>query len=251
MVATGVMRMKILFTWIAVLAAAGLVLLPAATAWAQEKEEVRARATWRPQAPERPELPPGVERAEDTFKVERPRAEIPGLELESSETGNAPRPEPTETEVSAPRETEPEPGSDRETATGAEPETPPAPEPAETEEPLRESRVNSPAQPGTVSAPSARAAEREPPRPIPGTVAQPEYPRGALLDGKEGYVTLEFTVTREGEVANVVIMEAEPRGVFEQAVRNALKRWRFEPGTDNGEPVPQRVRHRFVFNLDG
>lgn len=225
-------------------------LIPAAAVWAQEKDEVPARATWRPQAPERPELPPGVNRKESAFKVERPKADLPGLEPDEDESvtaaetapadpGAAVESAPAEAEVSAPAEVEP-----------VEPEPASSPPPRETPtaaEPLRESRVENPETTGTVQASTARS--REPPSPIPGTVVQPEYPRDALLDGEEGYVTLEFTVTRRGAVSNVAITESEPEGVFEEAVRDAIRRWEFEPATENGQPVDQRVRHRFDFNM--
>lgn len=246
----GVMSMKIQVTWIVVMTVAAGGMLAAATAWAQEKEDVPARATWRPKAPERPELPPGVERQDDAFKVERPKANLPGLDSEEEEPAPgadaAVETAPAEAEVSTPSEVrpvEPEPEPDN-----AAQEPPPATQAETPDEPLMESRVETPQRPASVQA--TTAVEREPPSPIPGSVVQPEYPRDALLEGEEGYVALEFTVTRRGDVANVAITEAQPEGVFEEVVRQAIRRWEFEPATENGEPVDQRVRHRFDFNLD-
>lgn len=237
--------MKIRFFWIAALAVAGFVLEPVSSARAQEKDEVPARATWRPQAPERPELPPGVERQKDEFKVERPEINLPGADSGEPE-GEAERPASLEALPSGVNATsdaarpEPEPTAP---APAEERQPPPDPEP----EPMREASVSRPERPAAVD---ASPAERTPPAPMPGTVVQPEYPRQALLSGDEGYVTLEFTVTREGDVANVAITDARPEGVFEDAVRQAIRRWEFQPATENGQPVDQRVRHRFEFNLD-
>lgn len=233
------MHMKKRFIWVAIPVAAGFVLGPAAPAWSQEKEEVPARATWRPAAPERPEVPPGVQREENDFQIERPELELPGEEPES-ESEPEPGPEPgaqSAAEDAAPdRETPPEPAADT--------------QPSAVEEPLPETRVESPDEPAAVAAASSGRADRTPPVPEPGTAVQPEYPRDALRRGQEGFVALRFTVTAGGEVANVAITDAEPEGVFEDPVRDAITQWRFQPATRDGEPVEQRVRHRFDFSLD-
>lgn len=238
MVSTGVMHMKILFMGVAVLTAAGLFLVPGA-AWSQEKEDVPARATWRPQAPERPELPPGVERQKDEFKAERPEINLPGFESEGDPDAEA------QAEGAATNDTPSEVDTPPDSGAG----TPgPAAEPPPATEPERETRVQSPEAPAAVAVRAEDRADRTPPSPT--SAIQPEYPREALAQGQEGYVALEFTVTAEGEVTNVAITEAEPGGVFEQPVRDAIRRWRFQPATQGGEPVDQRVRHRFDFNLD-
>lgn len=238
MVLTGVIHMKILFMGVAVLTVAGLFLVSGA-AWSQEKEDVPARATWRPQAPERPELPPGVERQKEEFKVERPEINLPGFE---SEDDLEAEPEPEGAAAAdAPSEVETQPD-----AGAGTPE--PAAEPPPVTEPERETRVESPEAPAAVAVRAEDRADRTPPSPT--SAIQPEYPRDALRQGQEGYVALEFTVTAEGEVTNVAITEAEPGGVFEEPVRDAIRRWRFQPATQGGEPVDQRVRHRFDFNLD-
>lgn len=215
------------------------LLVPLALAQEGDRD-VRARATWRPQAPEMPELPPGVERDREQFRVERPAVNLPGMD----------RPEP-DLPARGERDDPPEPRE----ATVREARPPPEPEPVPADpatEPestgLRESRVESPEPPAAVDTASVR---RTLPAVRPGTVSQPEYPRDALRRGVEGYVTLEFTVSDGGRVMDVAIIEAEPTGVFEDAVREAVRAWRFQPATEGGQPVPQRVRHRFDFNLDG
>lgn len=245
MVRTGVTPMKIYFIWIVVLTAVGATLAPVATAWAQDKDEVPARATWRPQAPERPELPPGVERQEENFKVERPKISLPGMEtdLEGAPEGEA-KAEATSGSAAGPEAGAP---AERETPPPDSAGDPPPPAP----EPESEARAESPEPPAAVAVTTENRAERTPPTPVAGSIVQPEYPRDALLRGQEGYVALEFTVTAAGDVANVAITEAEPDGVFEDKVREAIRRWQFQPATQGGEPVDQRVRHRFDFNMDG
>jgi protein TonB len=75
----------------------------------------------------------------------------------------------------------------------------------------------------------------------------PVYPQEALSRGISGWVDLEFTVTPDGSVANVVVLAAEPNGVFEQAARSALARSRYSPVQRDGEAVAQRSRIRVRF----
>lgn len=208
----------------------------------EDEREVRARATWRPQAPELKELPPGVRPEREEFKVERPEAQLPGFKRPESGLATPDAPE----EPARPQPSEVKPQS----ATAAEAESaPPAPEDTG-DEALRQSAVESTQSPATVDVSNDRA-ERTMPQPLSSTVVQPKYPADALVDGVEGYVTLEFTVTDSGNVTDVAIAEAQPEGVFEEAVREAIRRWRFEPARENGKPVDQRVRHRFDFTLEG
>ncbi|HWP95164.1 MAG TPA: TonB family protein [Gammaproteobacteria bacterium] len=77
----------------------------------------------------------------------------------------------------------------------------------------------------------------------------PDYPREAMLDGREGYVVVEYTVNTRGETQDIVIVEAEPRGLFEAAARRAVSRWTFQPYVLDGVPQPKRVRQRIDFKL--
>lgn len=214
-----------------------LLLALAPPCLAQEKEdEVRARATWRPQAPELRELP-GVEREREEFRVERPTSDLPGFQ----------RPAPS---LAEPTEAAPDADAPEPTRAAPEPTEPVArdPEPPDGDDALQETRVRSPQRPVAVEV--ATAAERTAPVPRPGSVTQPDYPREALRRGLEGHVALEFTVTPEGRISDVTVTDAKPGGVFENEVLTTILDWRFEPAMENGEPVAQRVRHRFEFSLD-
>lgn len=94
-----------------------------------------------------------------------------------------------------------------------------------------------------------------PPLPIddfrPLSVTDPVYPPQALRGGIEGWVELEFTITETGVVRDVVVIDAEPRGVFDAAATRALGAWRFEPRLANGRPVAQRSVVTLRFNVDG
>ncbi len=78
----------------------------------------------------------------------------------------------------------------------------------------------------------------------------PLYPPQARNRRVEGEVLLEFVVTAAGEVEDARVIESRPAGVFDQAALLAVRRWRFEPGTRAGQPVPTRVRQPLTFRLE-
>jgi TonB family protein len=78
----------------------------------------------------------------------------------------------------------------------------------------------------------------------------PTFPLAARERGVSGWVDLQFVVTANGQVAEVVITGAEPAGLFEQAAVDALKKWRYKPIQRDGQPVDQRARLRMKFALD-
>jgi protein TonB len=79
----------------------------------------------------------------------------------------------------------------------------------------------------------------------------PQYPHNAKRRHLEGYVDVEFTVDREGRVADPKIIAADPPNVFNRAVIQALRHWRFEPRLVDGLAVAVRAKQRIDFNLAG
>ncbi len=67
--------------------------------------------------------------------------------------------------------------------------------------------------------------------------AQPAYPQAAREAGIEGEVTVVYTVTAEGRVTDLRVLESEPAGVFDQAALDAVRTWRYRPLRSGGEPV--------------
>jgi TonB family protein len=79
----------------------------------------------------------------------------------------------------------------------------------------------------------------------------PEYPADAFLNGIEGYVILEFTVTRLGKVNDIKVIKSEPAGVFDESATAAAFRFRYSPRYINGEPVDTvGVRNKIVFRIE-
>jgi protein TonB len=95
------------------------------------------------------------------------------------------------------------------------PPPPPAPEPKD-EGPLRVG--------GDVKAPVATNR------------VKPDYTDAARKAHINGVVVVEAVVNKQGEVEQVKVLKGLPMGLSEQAA-DAVKRWRFSPGTLNGQPV--------------
>jgi TonB family protein len=79
--------------------------------------------------------------------------------------------------------------------------------------------------------------------------AQPEFPDRARLDSIEGWVTVSYVIGRDGRVSDVAIVAAQPRNVFEGAVRKAVRSWRFQPVTVDGRTVEQKKTQTIRFSL--
>lgn len=78
----------------------------------------------------------------------------------------------------------------------------------------------------------------------------PVYPKRAKMLHKEGYVTLEYRITRQGTVSDIEVVKAEPAGLFESSARRALSKWKFRPQMENGRAVEQWARIRINFDLE-
>lgn len=78
----------------------------------------------------------------------------------------------------------------------------------------------------------------------------PEYPRRAAERGIQGYVIVQFTVTEEGTVEDVEVVEADPKGYFERAAVKAASKFRYKPKVVNGQPIRvEGVPNKITFNL--
>ena len=76
--------------------------------------------------------------------------------------------------------------------------------------------------------------------------AQPEFPDRARLDSIEGWVTVSYVIGRDGRVSDVAIVAAQPRNVFEGAVRKAVRSWRFEPVTVDSRDLSDHLRDQIT-----
>lgn len=85
---------------------------------------------------------------------------------------------------------------------------------------------------------------------LPIVKVQPVYPRRALSRGIEGYVIVEFTVTKNGSVRDPVVVEADPENVFDSAAVKAALKFKYKPRVIDGEPVEvPGVRNKITFAI--
>ncbi len=72
---------------------------------------------------------------------------------------------------------------------------------------------------------------------LPIVKVAPQYPRRALQRGIEGYVIVEFVVTKAGSVKDPVVVKAEPPGIFDRAAIKAASKFKYKPKVVNGEAI--------------
>lgn len=77
--------------------------------------------------------------------------------------------------------------------------------------------------------------------------APAEYPRRALNRNIEGSVTVSFTITRTGDVADIEVVNEEPKGYFEKAVRKAVNKWKFQPRIRNNQAVDTKNVSKTIY----
>lgn len=135
------------------------------------------------------------------------------------------------------------------------PEKPKAPPPSQPKPQLDRLRVANQMNTGvsfnpniSVQATSLQAGEGDY---LPIVKVQPVYPRRALSRGVEGYVIVEFMVTRLGTTQDIKVVEAKPEGYFERAAINAAQKFKYKPKVINGEPVDVAgVRNIIRFEME-
>jgi protein TonB len=76
----------------------------------------------------------------------------------------------------------------------------------------------------------------------------PSYPPAALSAGIEGIVHVRFHIAADGSVKSAIV-ETSGHEILDDAVRIAIKTWRFEPARRGGVGVESMVRVPFDFFL--
>ncbi|WP_417446963.1 energy transducer TonB [Kangiella sp.] len=81
--------------------------------------------------------------------------------------------------------------------------------------------------------------------------AQPNYPMIAASQGIEGWVLLQYDVDTSGTLSNIKVVDAQPRRTFDREAVAALKKWKFKPAMDNGQPMSVKGQTvKIEFNLE-
>ena len=185
-------------------------------------------------APAPPPMPTPAPAPVATSTIALPEVELPDAPVE-----------PVELESELPELTEAQPKPTPRPQPAPEPAPEPSPEPAETATP--------PAEPAAAQRDAAPAAEPAPSNePVsvgqvaPTNRVNPSYPPRAQRRGMEGFVEVEFVIQRNGSVdgSSIRVTNAQPRRVFEDAAREAIARWQFEPSQQL-----RRATQRIEFQL--
>jgi protein TonB len=86
---------------------------------------------------------------------------------------------------------------------------------------------------------------------LPIVKVQPIYPRRALSRGIEGYVIVQFTVTRTGTTRDHIITEAKPTGMFDRAAIQAATKFKYKPRVVDGEAIEvPGVQNKITFEIE-
>ncbi len=75
---------------------------------------------------------------------------------------------------------------------------------------------------------------------VPFSTGQPNIPEMAWRNKINGWVLVAFNVKRNGKTANVRVLDANPRGVFEEHVVWAVSQWRYSVkglDSDSGDVI--------------
>lgn len=81
-------------------------------------------------------------------------------------------------------------------------------------------------------------------------VVNPVYPQSAQARGIEGFVILEMAISERGLVMEANVISSKPQGLFDQVAIEAVKKWTFEPGIENGKTVVSRIKQKVNFELN-
>ncbi len=85
---------------------------------------------------------------------------------------------------------------------------------------------------------------------IPIVRINPIYPREAAINGTEGWVKLEFTITETGTVKSPRVIDAKPPRIFNREAVRAILKWKFKPRVVDGVAVERQATQTIDFKLE-
>jgi len=84
--------------------------------------------------------------------------------------------------------------------------------------------------------------------PVITSKIDPEYSEQARKAKYSGTVTLDVGVDAEGRVTSLRVIKSLGMGLDEKAME-AVTKWKFQPGTQDGKPIPMQTRIEVIFRL--
>jgi protein TonB len=97
--------------------------------------------------------------------------------------------------------------------------------------------------------PPAPPADRITPLPIDGQSPPPTYPVAALRRGETGTAVLRIQVDAQGHPGGVALIQRSGSRDLDRAAMEAVRKWRFQPAVQDGEPIAGAVDIPVEFNL--
>lgn len=121
---------------------------------------------------------------------------------------------------------------------------PPAQAPGEEEERPRLVETRPAAPPASLPQPTAPAVPSGPvsrPEPLAGQTPAPRYPTQSLRRGESGTVTVRAQIGPDGVPSEVAVASGSGSRYLDRAAVDAVKRWRFRPAMQGGQPTTGTV----------
>jgi len=84
--------------------------------------------------------------------------------------------------------------------------------------------------------------------PVPISTPDPEYPETERRNRVQGVVTLHVIIDEQGHIQDPAVSRSVTPGLDERAKSTVLK-WRFQPATCGGTPIPVEMNIRVSFRL--
>ena len=85
---------------------------------------------------------------------------------------------------------------------------------------------------------------------VPIVRVQPQYPLRASERGIEGWVEVEFIISKLGTVKDPRVINSHPSSIFDRSALKAIRKWKYNPKIEDGEPVERPgIKVRLKFEL--
>jgi TonB family protein len=132
----------------------------------------------------------------------------------------------------------------------------PAPQPNYQQPPVTNGAVSAPpnasgsaAVPMPGASPPAPQAVPAPVDVVPAKIVKRvmPVPPSNLPRNTKGFVVVSFKIGTNGRVSDIEIVESEPKGKFDDAAQDAVRKWTYEPRKENGVAVESIGKARLVF----
>jgi protein TonB len=112
-------------------------------------------------------------------------------------------------------------------------------------------RSEAPAEPATAAGGVARGAVILPRPSTSAANPSPTYPVASRRRGEQGRVTLLVQVDPSGRVLDLAVLGSSGHAALDEEAARTVRRWRFEPATQDGRAVFSTATVNITFRLEG